>query len=44
MMVITVTIEGLSNFEKQLNFRTRKCMGYRQPQMVFDKWHETIDF
>ncbi|GAB1004876.1 IS30 family transposase, partial [Escherichia coli] len=32
-----VTVEALSAFERRLNFRPRKCLGFRQPQMVFDE-------
>jgi transposase, IS30 family len=35
-----VTEEALSGFEKRLNARPRKCLEFRQPQMVFEKWLE----
>ena len=32
-----VTAEALSAVEKRLNFRPRKCLGFKQPQVVFDE-------
>lgn len=32
-----VTGEALSAFERRLNARPRKCLGFRQPQVVFDE-------
>ncbi|MFM4717437.1 IS30 family transposase, partial [Aeromonas veronii] len=32
-----VTAEALSAVEKRLNFRPRKCLGFKRPQVVFDE-------
>ena len=33
----TVSDEALSSIEKQINLRPRKCLGFRQPAVVFDE-------
>jgi len=33
----TVSDEELSSIEKQINLRPRKCLGFRQPAVVFDE-------
>ncbi|QQQ15808.1 hypothetical protein JJL53_11080 [Aeromonas media] len=35
--VNSYTAEALSAVEKRLNFRPRKCLGFKQPQVVFDE-------
>lgn len=32
-----LTPEALSAFERRLNLRPRKCLGFRQPKVVFDE-------
>ncbi len=32
-----VTPEALSAFERRLNLRPRKCLGFKQPQVIFDQ-------
>lgn len=32
-----VSPQALSAFERRLNLRPRKCLGFRQPQVVFDE-------
>ena len=39
-----VTAEAMSAVEKRLNFRPRKCLGFKQPQVVFDELRKQPDF